>query len=109
MTATLLGSASSPSAYVSGAASDETGQTQAEAYVWAPHLASLLDPKEWSFEAFLRDKADAWASGKQWEFDAVEAARRPGSTEVLEGQKAEGYPEFGRGMRRFWKFKDGCE
>lgn len=109
-TVQLLGDATSGQLYKSGSGIEAAGEAHAEAYVWQEHLASLLEPAEWSFESFLRDKADAWAQGKHWEFDDVEKARNPdASSPELEGQKVAGYPEFGRGMRKFWKFKDGCE
>lgn len=109
ITASLLGDATTGHLYKSGSGIEAAGEAKAQAYVWQEHLANLLEPAEWSFEAFLRDKADAWAQGKHWEFDDVEKARNTSGEEVLEGQVVDGYPEFGRGMRKFWKFRDGCE
>lgn len=110
VTVSLLGDKTTGHLYKSGAGIEAAGEAQAEAYVWQEHLAGLLEPAEWSFESFLRDKADAWAQGKHWEFEDVEKARNGSSDESeLAGQKVAGYPEFGKGMRKYWKFREGCE
>lgn len=115
VTVALLGDAARAPEYRSGAGIEAAGSARAEAYVWQARLAHLLERAEWSFDAFVRDKADAWAQGRHWEFDDVERARAlaPGAAPppriAIDAQHADGLPDFGRAMRRYWKFRDGCE
>ncbi|ORX40856.1 pyridoxal phosphate-dependent transferase [Kockovaella imperatae] len=91
-----------------------TGVSRSEeawVYIWNESL-SLLDPKIWSFEDFLRDKAHLWTGSETSEFfeDSAKyhnpnaAVQDSASEVIIAGQKVEGYPDFGHGMLKFWLF-----
>lgn len=63
-----------------------------------------------SFDEFVRDKAEAWATVKHDEFATVEAARGLETNEDgLVGKKVDGFPKFGHGMKKYWPFAPECE
>ena len=87
-------------------------------------------PADRSFEQFLRDKAHLWTGMDTTEYDEVEQHRAlatlPGAPQGnpaaspdeigLDGEEAkllgrtkDGYPEFGHGMLKYWKFDKDCE
>lgn len=76
----------------------------------------------------MQDKAHLWTGTSTHEYDDVDRMHalreEPNGTgqqvdqdpkgayiqgeAELEGQKKEGYPDFGRGMLKHWAFKEGC-
>ena len=69
-----------------------------------------------SFEDFMRDKAHLWAKPEQsWymaevdEFHGGVAGQPEPKTVEIFGQRIEGYPDFGHGMLKHWRFVKDCE
>ncbi|GMK58918.1 hypothetical protein CspeluHIS016_0603600 [Cutaneotrichosporon spelunceum] len=80
------------------------GSTVANVYIWSAPV-TLLEPKIWSFDEFVRDKAEAWATLNNHEFAAVEASRVFAVDEYgLVGKSVKGFPDFGHSMKKHWGF-----
>ena len=94
------------------------------------HKAARFLPRELkrSISDFLEDRAQVWTGLDTTEFDEVERhravsdmpgrrdgrARTPeifdgdGDESLLEGRTMEGFPDFGREMRKYWAFDENC-
>ncbi|KAI9633417.1 pyridoxal phosphate-dependent transferase [Dioszegia hungarica] len=107
-----------PGGGLKGDQADDAGQV-AWVYVWSDDIKHL-EPSIWDFETFVRDKADVWTGSSTKEYDDVERHHaeqkshgttgeqaRNGTASELEGQRKEGYPDFGHNMLKYWAFKDG--
>ncbi|WWD07144.1 hypothetical protein V865_005241 [Kwoniella europaea PYCC6329] len=107
----------------------DVGMTEAWTYIWAEDL-DKLEPRIWSFEDYMKAKESSWRDLPDDYFTDVERQQaikdEPGSTGdersssavgtddlttdgeecKLLGRTAEGFPDFGRGMRKYWRFAD---
>ncbi|WWC92518.1 uncharacterized protein L201_007477 [Kwoniella dendrophila CBS 6074] len=107
----------------------DVGMTEAWTYVWCESL-DKLEPKIWSFEDYMKAKESTWKDLPEDYFTDVEHQRaiknEPGALGLegdsssvgtddvdadgeeskIVGRTSKGFPDFGRGMRKYWGFKD---
>jgi hypothetical protein len=88
---------------------EPSGSVVANVYVWSVSV-QRLEPTIWSFDEFVRDKADTWATLNDHEFATVEASRTFAVDENgIVGKKVKGFPDFGHEMKQHWPFDPKCE
>ncbi|ORY28005.1 pyridoxal phosphate-dependent transferase [Naematelia encephala] len=108
--------------------SGDVGAAEAWVYVWTASLAGL-EKETWSFQDFVKEKAILWVGANTIEYDEVDRHRalqeepainglavQTGSVKSpledadesqIVGKIMDGYPEFGHGMLKYWKFAPG--